>query len=180
MIPSWKWARKYCFSKIPVIKGVYKPLFFTEYLVIMLFLSTGIFSKRQNKLYMVWRYTREKLTFINAGLFRAHHLNYSSNIELKSGISQSILNRFSCNFANFIRRYYSTCPKSLVKFNWLFQKLLIYKSIKTLILNRFSCNFSGYIGSFICYCPKNLVKFGQLFQKLLGSLDWLGRSPGVR
>ena len=36
MIPSWKWTRKYCFSKIPVIKGVYKPLFFTEYLVIML------------------------------------------------------------------------------------------------------------------------------------------------
>ena len=146
----------------------------------MLFLSTGIFSKRQNMLYMVWRYLREKLTINNAGLFKAHHINYGSNIELKSGISQSILNRFSCNFANFIRRYYSTCPKSLVKLNWLFQKLLIQKSIKTSILNRFSCNFSGYIGKFICYCNKNLVKFGQLFQKLLGSLDWLGRSPGVR
>ena len=82
------------FLKIPVIKGVYKPLFFTEYLVIMLFLSTGIFSKRQNMLYMVWRYTTEKLTIINAGLFRAHHLNYGSNIELKSGISQSILKPF--------------------------------------------------------------------------------------
>ena len=113
------------FSKIPVIKGAYKPLFFTEYLVIMLFLSTGIFSKGQNMLYMVWRYTTEKLTIINAGLFRAHHLNYGLNIELKSGMSQSILNRFSCNFANFIRMYYSTCPESLVKFNWLFQKLLI-------------------------------------------------------
>ena len=180
MIPSWKWPRKYCLSKIPVIKGVYKPLFFTEYLVIMLFLSTGIFSKRQNMLYMVWRYTTEKLTIINAGLFRAHHLNYGSNIELKSGISQSILNRFTCNFANFIRRYYSTCPESLVKFNWLFQKLLIWKSIKTSILNRFSCNFSGYIGSYIYKCPENLIKFGQLFLKLLGSLDWLGRSPGVR
>ena len=121
MIPSWKWTRKYCFSKTPVIKGVYKPLFFTEYLVIMLFLSTGIFSKRQNMLYMVWRYTREKLTFINAVLFRAHHLNHGSNIELKSGISQSIHNRFSCNLAHFILRYYSTCPESLVKFNWLFQ-----------------------------------------------------------
>ena len=146
----------------------------------MLFLSTEIFSKRQNMLYMVWRYIREKLTIINAGLFRAHHLNYGSNIELKSGISQSILNRFSCNFANFIRRYYSTCPESLVKFNWIFQKLLISKSIKTSILNRFSCNFSGYIGSYICECPENLIKFGQLFLKLLGSLDWLGRSPGVR
>ena len=163
MIPSWKWTRKYCFSKIPIIKGVYKPLFFTAYLVIMLFLSTGIFSKRQNMLYMVWRYTREKLTIINAGLFRAHHLNYGSNIELKSGIFQSILNRFTFNFANFIRRYFSTCPESLVKFKWLIQKLLIYKSIKTSILNRFSCNFSSYIGSFIWYCPKNLVKFGQLF-----------------
>ena len=179
MIPSWKWTRKYCFSKIPVIKGVYKPLFFTEYLVIMLFLSSEIFSKRQNMLYMVWRYTTEKLTIINAGLFRAHHPNYGLNIELKSGISQSILNR-SCNFANFIRRYYSTCPESLVNFNWIFQKLLISKSIKTSILNRFSCNFSGYIGSYICECPENLIKFGQLFLKLLGSLDWLDRSPGVR
>ena len=146
----------------------------------MLFLSTGIFSKRQNMLYMVWRYTTAKLTIINAGLFRAHHLNYGSNIELKYGISQSILNRFTCNFENFIRRYYSTCPESLVKFNWLFQKLLIWKSIKTSILNRFSCNFSGYIGSYICECPGNLIKFSQLFLKLLGSLDWLGRSPGVR
>ena len=146
----------------------------------MLFLSTGIFSKRQNMLYMVWRYTTEKLAIINAGLFRAHNLNYGSNIELKSGISQSILNRCSCNFANFIRRYYSTCPESLVKFNWLFQKLLIKKSIKTSILNRFSCDFSGYIGSYICECPENLIKCSQLFLKLLGSLDWLGRSPGVR
>ena len=154
MIPSWKWTRKYCFSKIPVIKGVYKPLFVTEYLVIMLFLSTGIFSKRQNMLYMVWIYTTAKLTIINAGLFRAHHLNYGSNIELK--------------------------PESLVKFNRLFQKLLISKSIKTSILNRFSCNFSGYIGSYICECPENVIKFGLLFLTLLGSLDWLGRSPGVR
>ena len=112
------------FSKIPVIKGAYKPLFFTEYLVIMLFLSTGIFSKRQNMLYMVWRYTTEKLTIINAGLFRAHHLNYGSNIELKSGISQSILNRFSCNFPGYIGSYIFECPQNLIKFGQLFQKLL--------------------------------------------------------
>ena len=124
MIPSWKWTRKYCFSKIPVIKGVYKQLFFTEYLVIMLFLSTGIFSKRQNMLYMVWRYTTEKLTIINAGLFRAYHLNYGSNIELKSGISQSILNRFSCNFSGYIGSYICECPENLIKFGQLFLKLL--------------------------------------------------------
>ena len=29
MIPSWKWTRKYCFSKIPVNKGVYKTLLLT-------------------------------------------------------------------------------------------------------------------------------------------------------
>ena len=128
MIPRWKWTRKYCFSKIPVIKGVYKTLFFTEYKVIMLFLPTGICSKRPNTLYMVWIYTREKLTIIKTGLFRAQHLYYGSNVSqywIKSGISQSILNRFSCNFANFIRRYYSNCPEILVKFNELFQKLLI-------------------------------------------------------
>ena len=144
MIPSWKWTRKYCFFKIPVIKGVYKTLFFTEYKVIMLFLPRGICSKRQNTLYMVWIYTREKLTIIITGLLRAQHLNYGSNVSQylikvrdisvnlaqfslyvhKGGLkpdsfhlSQSILNRFSCNFASFIRRYYSNCPESLVKFN---------------------------------------------------------------
>ena len=80
MIPSWKWARKYWSSKIPVINGVYKTLFFTEYKVIMLFLPRGICSKKQNTLYMVWIYTREKLTIINTGLFRAEHLNYGSNV----------------------------------------------------------------------------------------------------
>ena len=80
MIPRWKWTRKYCSSKIPVIKGVYKTLFFTEYKAIMLFLPRGICSKRQNTLYMVWIYTREKLTIINTGLFRAQHLNYGSNV----------------------------------------------------------------------------------------------------
>ena len=127
MIPRWKWTRKYCSSKIPVIKGVYKTLFFNEFKVIMLFLPRGIGSKRQNTLYMVWIYTREKLTIINTGLFRAQHLNYGSNVSqywIKSGISQSILNRFSCDFANFIRRYYSNCPESLVKFGRLFWKLL--------------------------------------------------------
>ena len=127
MIPRWKWTRKYCSSKIPVIKGVYKTIFFNEYKVIMLFLPRGICSKKQNTLYMVWIYTREKLTIINTGLFRAQHLNYGSNVSqywIKSGISQSILNRFSCDFANFIRRYYSHCPESLVKFGRLFWKLL--------------------------------------------------------
>ena len=62
-----------------------------------------------------------------------------------------------------IRRYYSNCPESLVKFNELFQKLLIYKSIKTAILNRLSCKFLGYICSYIWDCPENLKKFGQLF-----------------
>ena len=36
--------RKYCFSKIPVIKGVYKTLFYSEYKVIMLFLPREICS----------------------------------------------------------------------------------------------------------------------------------------
>ena len=127
MIPRWKWTRKYCSSKIPVIKGVYKTIFFNEYKVIMLFLPRRICSKKQNTLYMVWIYTREKLTIINTGLFRAQHINYGSNVSqywIKSGISQSILNRFSCDFANFIRRYYSHCPESLVKFGRLFWKLL--------------------------------------------------------
>ena len=103
-----------------------------------------------------------------------------AEIELKSEISQSILNRFSCNFENFIRRYCGNFPESLVMFKRLLEKLLIYKSIETSIRNRLSCSFSGWIFSYICNCPENLVEFAQLFQKLLGCLDWLGRSPGVK
>ena len=112
MIPRWKWTRKYCSSKIPVIKGVFKTLFFTESKVIMLFLPRGICSKRPNTLYMVWIYTREKLTIINTGLFRAQHLNYGSNVSqywIKVRDISVNSNGFSCNFAtsfaNFFRRY---------------------------------------------------------------------------
>ena len=48
MIPSEIWTRKYCCSKIPVIKRVYKALFSIDYRLNVLFLSTEIFSKRQN------------------------------------------------------------------------------------------------------------------------------------
>ena len=66
-----------------------------------------------------------------------------AEIELKSEISQSILNRFSCKFENSIRRYYGNFPESLVKFNRLLQKLLIEKSFESSILNRLSCRSSG-------------------------------------
>ena len=40
-------------------------------------------------------------------------------------ISQSILNRFTCNFAHTIRSHYGDCPVNLVNFDRVFQKLLM-------------------------------------------------------
>ena len=40
-------------------------------------------------------------------------------------ISQPILNRFSRNFADTICNYYGHCPKKLVEFETVLQKLLM-------------------------------------------------------
>ena len=116
------------------LSWVYKTPFFTEYKVIMFFLPRGICSKKQNTLYMVWIYTREKLTIINTGLFRAQHLNYGSNVSqywIKSGISQSMLNRFSCDFEKLHSQV-------LQQLSWKFGKVwsIILKIIGQLRLTR--------------------------------------------
>ena len=72
--------RKYCFSKIPVIKGVYKTLFFTEYKVIMLLLPRGICSKNANHVVHGLNIHQREDDIINTGLFRAQHLNYGSDV----------------------------------------------------------------------------------------------------
>ena len=41
-------------------------------------------------------------------------------------ISQSILNRFTCNFAHTIRSHCGDCPENLVRFDRVFQKLLMW------------------------------------------------------
>ena len=57
-------------------------------------------------------------------------------VERFSLISQSILNRFTCIFASTIRSYYGDCPVNLVKFDRVFQKLLMWCTETTLFPRR--------------------------------------------
>ena len=50
----------------------------------------------------------------------------TTTAERFSLISQSILNRFTCNFAHTIRSYCGDCPENLVRFDRVFQKLLMW------------------------------------------------------
>ena len=102
-------------------------------------------------------------------------------------ISQSILNRFSCNFAGTTCNYSGDCPEKFVKFERVFLKLLvrlvvnlleyfkilfIKTSIQTSFLNRLPRNFAGTIGWYYGDCPVNYVKFERTLQKLLMRLVW--------
>ena len=101
-------------------------------------------------------------------------------------ISQSILNRFSCNFAGTTCNYSGDCPDKFVKFEQVLLKLLVrlvvnlleYFKIYSLdvnsdaILNRLPCNFAGTIGWYYGDCPVNSVKFERILQKLLMRLVW--------
>ena len=89
-------------------------------------------------------------------------------------VCQSILNRFSRNFAGTISWYHGNCPVNMTKFDevlpkvlmrlmWnllvYFQKLFILTSIHASILYRLSCNFAGTIGRHYGNFPVNLAKF---------------------
>ena len=89
-------------------------------------------------------------------------------------VSQSILNRFSRNFAGTISWYHGNCTVNMTKFdevlqkflmrllwNFLeyFQKLFMLTSIQTSILYRLSCNFTGTISRYYGNFPVNLAKF---------------------
>ena len=54
-------------------------------------------------------------------------------------ISQSILNRFTCNFAHTIRSHCGDCPENLVRFDRVFQKLLMWCTETTLFPHRQTC-----------------------------------------
>ena len=51
-------------------------------------------------------------------------------------ISQSILNRFTCNFAHTIRSHCGDCPENLVRCDRVFQKLLMWCTETTLFPRR--------------------------------------------
>ena len=100
-----------------------------------------------------------------------HFCHYFYPIPL---VSQSILNRFSRNFAGTITWYHGNCPVNMTKFDevlqkllmrlmWnllvYFQKLFILTSIHASILHRLLCNFAGTIGRYYGNFPVNLAKF---------------------
>ena len=58
-------------------------------------------------------------------------------------ISQSIPNRFTCNFAHTIRSHCGDCPEDLVRFNRVFQKLLMWCTEATLFPHRQSAENAG-------------------------------------
>ena len=104
-----------------------------------------------------------------------------------SQISQSILNRFSCNFAGTTCSYSGDCPEKFVKFERVFLKLLVRLVVNLLeyfkiysfrrqFRHQFSTvyqrNFAGTIGWYYGDCPVNYVKFEKILQKLLMRLVW--------
>ena len=58
-------------------------------------------------------------------------------------ISQSILNRFTCNFAHNIRSHCGDCPENVVRFDRVFQKLLMWCTETTLFPHRQSAENAG-------------------------------------
>ena len=58
-------------------------------------------------------------------------------------IYQSILNRFTCNFAHTIRSHCGDCPENLVRFDRVFQKLLMWCTETTLFPHRQSAENAG-------------------------------------
>ena len=67
----------------------------------------------------------------------------TTSAERFSLISQSILNRFTCNFAHTIRSHCGDCPEILVRFDRVFQKLLMWCTETTLFPRRQSAENAG-------------------------------------
>ena len=67
----------------------------------------------------------------------------TTSAERFSLISQSILNRFTCNFAHTIRSHCGDCPENLVRFDRVFQKLLMWCTGTTLFPHRQSAENAG-------------------------------------
>ena len=114
-------------------------------------------------------------------------IEYFKKLSISTSMQTSILNRFLCNFAGTIFRYYGNCSRNLAKFDKVLQKLLmrlvwnlieyfkklfISTSMQTSILNRFLCNFAGTIFRYYGNCSRNLAKFDKVLQKLLMRLVW--------
>ena len=67
----------------------------------------------------------------------------TTSAERFSLISQSILNCFTCNFAHTIRSHCGDCHENLVRFDRVFQKLLMWCTETTLFPHRQSAENAG-------------------------------------
>ena len=171
MIPSWKWTRKDCFSDIAFIEGDVKHPIFTVW---RLLTSDSDVRSRQTEKERNAKTVAIATHPLSTMRFHRSLCIFVIILTHFSLISHSILNRFSCNFAGAIGRYYGNFPINMAKFDrvlqkvlmrllWnlleYFQKLFILTSIQTSILNRLPCNFAGSIGRYYGNRPVNLAKF---------------------
>ena len=185
MIPSWKWTRKDCFSDIALIEGDVKHPIFTVWRFLT---SDSDVRSRQTK----------KERNANTVAIATHSLS-TMRIHRSLGIfviiftqfslvSQSILNRFSRNFAGTISWYHGNCPVNMTKFDevlqkllmrlmWnlleYFQKLFILTSIQTSILYRLSCNFAGTIGRYYCKFGEVWLSIPKVINEISVKFDWI-------
>ena len=115
MIPSWKLTRKDCFSEIPLIEGDVKHPIRT---FCWLLTSDSDVKSRQTK-----NERNDKTVTMATNPLSTMRFHRSLGIFVIiftrfSLISQSILNRFSCNYSG-------DCPEKFVKFERVFLKLLV-------------------------------------------------------
>ena len=114
--------RKDCFSEIPLIEGDVKPPICTFW---WLLTSDSDVKSRQTK-----NERNDKRVTMATNPLSTMRFHRSLGIFVIiftrfSLISQSILNRFSCNFAGTTCNYSGDCPEKFVKFERVFLKLLV-------------------------------------------------------
>ena len=171
MIPSWKWTRKDCFSDIALIEGDVKHPIFTVWRFLTSDSDVRSRQTKKERNAKTVAIATHPLSTMRIHRFLGIFVIFFTQFSL---VSQSILNRFSRNFAGTISWYHGNCPVNMTKFDevlqtflmrlmWnlleYFQKLFILTSIQTSILYRLSCNFAGTIGRYYGNFPVNLAKF---------------------
>ena len=122
MIPSRKETKKDCFSEIHLIEGDVKHPICTFW---WLLTSDSDVKSRQaknerndNTVTMATSPLSTMRFHRSLGIFVIIFTRFSL-------ISQSILNRFSCNFAGTTCNYRGDCPEKFIKFERVFPKLLV-------------------------------------------------------
>ena len=189
MIPNWKWTRKDCFSDIVLIEGDVKHPIFT---VSRFLTSDSDVRSRQTK-----KERNAKTVAIATHPLSTMRFHRSLGIFVIIFtqfplVSQSILNRFSRNFAGTISWYHGNCPVNMTKFDevlqkllmrlmWnllvYFQKLFILTSIHASILHRLLCNFAGtidrYYGNFPCKFGEVWLSTPKVINEISVKFDWI-------